>query len=360
AKEAAHTAPRLSRPAWRRATAVLAALLVLAACYPLVHSDYVGQRFAATATDFQLRVRHWSSTLAIMDDSAITASIGMGFGKFPSTYYWRNPAQETAPGYRFVDQSANRVLRLAAGAYAAGYGELLRIWQTVAIDAGHDYRLAIDVRNLSNMAFLHLRVCERQLLYPVNCRALPLRRLDSEPGWQHLGLTFNSGALGSRAAPVRLELAAEGPGAVFDVDNVSLRSMPEDREVLRNGDFTDASDYWFFSSDRHHLPWHVKNLMLNLYFDLGWLGVLAWSTLWLAACLPLLRRLVQGKQKRQFDWLAALAGLQVVGLFDSLLDVPRIVLLAMLVLGAASLHQVLPATRRPVMPGSSQRGKKYG
>nr|GEU28556.1 hypothetical protein [Tanacetum cinerariifolium] len=243
-EEAARTAPCLSRPAWRRATAALAALLVLAACYPLVHSDYVGQRFAATATDFQLRVRHWSSTLAIMDDSAITASIGMGFGKFPSTYYWRNPAQETAPGYRFVDQSANRVLRLAAGAYAAGYGELLRIWQTVAIDAGHDYRLAIDVRNLSNMAFLHLRVCERQLLYPANCRALPLRRLDSEPGWQHLGLTFNSGALGSRAAPVRLELAAEGPGAVFDVDNVSLRSMPEDHEVLRNGDFTDASDYW--------------------------------------------------------------------------------------------------------------------
>lgn len=258
------------------------------------------------------------------------------------------------------DIQVSHLLRLSAGRYAAGYGELLRIWQAVPLIADREYHLAVDVRTTSPMAFLHVRLCERQLLYPIHCIAVPLQRLAPGPDWQRLAMNFNAGKLGSREAPVRLELAVEGQDAVVEVTSASLRLMPDDRELLRNGDFTQANDYWFFSSDRHHLPWHIKNLALNLYFEMGWAGLLAAAALALGGGAQLLTRALVQREFAAAAWLAALAGFQVVGLFDSLVDVPRIALLCMLVLGAASLQplQVLPSTRRPVIPGSSQRGKK--
>lgn len=316
-----------------------ASVLILGAGLAFKDGYYVEQRFATAPADLQHRWQHWRHVLNLMDDDAATTVLGMGLGKFPVVYYWNNPVHETLPNYRYVDEAGNRFLRLTGGDYAAGYGELLRIWQTVPLVPGADYRLTIDVRTDSPMAFLHLRLCERQLLYPVNCIAVPLRRLPASPHWQRQALNFNTCVLGSRNAPVRLEIAVEGQRATVDVDHASLRHLPDDRELLRNGDFTDANDYWFFSSDRHHLPWHIKSLPLNVYFDLGWLGLLAAAVLLLATCAPLLRR--AGRQLNDIDaaaWLAAIVGFQLVGGFDSLIDVPRISVLFMLVLGAAALQ----------------------
>jgi hypothetical protein len=39
----------------------------------------------------------------------------------------------------------------------------------------------------------------------------------------------------------------------------------------------------FFTSDRHHLPWHIKSLFLNILFDQGILGVFAVLLLSIAA-----------------------------------------------------------------------------
>jgi hypothetical protein len=347
-------APSRTQPTGRRlaiAVTASASMLILGAGLAFKDGYFVERRFATAPTDLQHRWQHWRHVLSLMDDDATTALLGMGLGKFPATYYWNNPTHETLPNYRYVDEGANRLLRLSAGAYAAGYGELLRIWQTVPLVPRTDYQLTIDVRNRSPLAFLHVRLCERQLLYPVNCIAVPLRRLAVSAQWQRVGMNFNSGVLGSRTAPVRLELAVEGQRATVDVDHASLRQLPDDRELLRNGDFTDANNYWFFSSDRHHLPWHVKSLPLNLYFDMGWPGLLAATILLLATCMPLLRRV--GRRHANIDaaaWLAALLGFQVVGGFDSLIDVPRITVLFMLVLGGAALQ---PATLKSCRPPTS-------
>jgi len=323
-----------------------ASVLILGAGWAFKDGYFVERRFATASTDLYHRWQHWHHVLDLMDDDVTTSVLGMGLGKFPATYYWRNPLHETLPTYRYEDQAGNRWLRLAAGEYAAGYGELLRMWQTVQPVPGADYQLAVDVRTNSPMAFVHLRLCERQLLYPVNCTAMPLRRLPAGPQWQRLSMPLHAGVLGSRTAPVRLELAVEGQGATVDVDNVSLRRLADGAEMLRNGDFTGANDYWFFSSDRHHLPWHIKSLPLHLYFETGWPGLAGAAMLLLATGAPLLRR--AGQQHADVDaaaWLAAIAGVQLVGSFDSLVDVPRITVLYLLVLGAAALQA---APRTPV------------
>lgn len=330
---------------WRpdRATLTLGTGMaaVLALAIPIVASYYASERLAGSLNDGRLRLRHWQEVLAIMDDDPATTAFGMGLGTFPRTYFWRNTMGETPPTLDYlVDDMAGgeRLLRLTAGHYQAGYGEMLRLLQRVPVEAHTAYRIELDARARAGDSFLHLNLCERQLLYPQNCQPLPLRRLAPGLAWQHLSYALDSGTLGARgwlSPPVQLELAVEGRQAVVEIDNLSLRDL-EGRELIRNGSFSDGNDYWFFSSDRHHLPWHVKNLLLNLYFELGLAGLLAFLALFGAAAVHLL-----GSARRQASaapWLAALCGFLLVGLFDSLLDVPRLSLLFFLALCCACLQ----------------------
>jgi hypothetical protein len=74
-----------------------------------------------------------------------------------------------------------------------------------------------------------------------------------------------------------------------------------------------------------------------LYFELGWFGVLAFFALLLHAIGHLLAQAGHDRI-RAVACLASLIGFQAVGLFDSLLDVPRLALLFYLVLLAALMR----------------------
>ncbi|MQA36985.1 hypothetical protein [Rugamonas aquatica] len=335
----------LWRPNRRNVTALLAGAAVLAAAIPTYHGYFVAERFSTTASDLSARLMHWSRTLALMDDGPDTALLGAGLGKFPSYYFWRNQQHEVPPTCRYLDQAGNRYLRLTGGEYTAGYGEMLRMLHIVPVQPETAYVLALDARNSGPPAFLHVNLCERQLLYPQGCIALPLRQILRAPNWQRLQFPLSSGPLGASGRPVQLEISMEGEHAALDIDNVSLRSPPGQQELVRNGEFSDANDYWFFSSDHHHLPWHVKNLGLNLYFEMGWPGLLAYAGLLCSAGAELLRRAQDAAERAEATaLLAALAAFQTVGLFDSLFDVPRITLLFMLLLCAATLRPAYPTS----------------
>ncbi|MCU6501621.1 hypothetical protein LPN04_27880 [Rugamonas sp. A1-17] len=333
----------LRRPVWGSSphglTALMAGVAVLATVIPVYNGYFVGERFAHTGDDLFTRVRHWKQTLQLMDDDWNSTLLGAGWGKFPSLYFWRNQQREVPPTYRYLDQDGNRYLRLTAGEYPAGYGEMLRMLQVVAAQPDTTYVLALDVRNTNVPAFLHVKLCERQLLYPQGCIALPLRQIPLAPTWQRYQFRLSSGVLGQSGRRVQLELATEGDQAMLDLDNISLRRQADQHELVRNGAFSALNDYWFFSSDRYHLPWHIKNLGLNLYFEMGWPGLLAYVGLLGSAGAELLRRSSAGNEKAlPLALLAALVAFQMVGLFDSLLDVPRITLLFMLLLCASALR----------------------
>lgn len=337
------------RPLWkpgrRGIIAVLAGLLILSSAVPIYNGYFVAERFGTSGNDLGQRLRRWRQALAMMNDDSTTAMLGMGLGTFPATYYWRNQQREQPPSYRYLDQANNRYLRLSAGEYPAGYGEMLRLLQKVDIQPGAGYLLGFDVWNDGPPVMLHLNLCERQLLYPRNCLPVSLRQIPTGQHWQHYQFPLQSGVLGATTAPVTLEISAEGQRASANIDNLSLRDLQDKHELLRNGNFSEANNYWFFSSDRYHLPWHIKNLGLNLYFEMGWPGLLAGATLLFGTIGALLRR---GLHERggceAAAWLAALIAFQIVGLFDSLLDVPRITLLFMLMLSAAALKPAPSST----------------
>jgi hypothetical protein len=73
----------------------------------------------------------------------------------------------------------------------------------------------------------------------------------------------------------------------------------------------------------NHLPWHAKSLPVHLLVEEGILGLAAVALLVLAA----LWRLVAGKARDHVlapALAAAVMGFLVVGLIDSLFDMPRV------------------------------------
>lgn len=76
-------------------------------------------------------------------------------------------------------------------------------------------------------------------------------------------------------------------------------------------------------------------MALAVWFDLGWLGVGALGALLLLALSRSARAAWSGERSAQ-ALLAALTGLMVVSMFDSVVDEPRYLLLMLLLLWMAA------------------------
>jgi predicted branched-subunit amino acid permease len=107
------------------------------------------------------------------------------------------------------------------------------------------------------------------------------------------------------------------------VDNVKLIDR-SGRNLVQNGDFSGGNDHWFFSTD-NHLPWHIKNVFVQMFFDQGLFGLLGFCAMVTIVLVPLFREAWRG-EAFQVARLAGLAGFLVVGIVDSLFDSPRMAL----------------------------------
>jgi hypothetical protein len=327
---------------WQPRAAITGSLffaVVLATLIPAAASYYLGSRFATTAGDLNVRLRHWSNSLAMMDRDLPTTLFGMGLGSYPDTYFWRNRSGEMPGHFSFVDaEQANRFLRLGVPRYEAGYGESLRMLQRVQAPAGARYLFSADIRRNSAKATLQAAVCERWLLYPQNCSAAHIRLGPPGPEWRRYSVMLRPASENPAASllqpPTQLELAAVGAEGRIDIDNVSLVDLRSNAELVRNGAFARASEAWFFSSDRSHLPWHAKNVAVHTIFEMGWAGLAAACLVLLAAAGTLARRALRGEMAA-LVYLASLTGFLMVGLFDSLFDVPRLTLAFFMVMMVA-------------------------
>lgn len=329
-----------------------AALAIIALMtIPIVFSYSASERFSRIDEDFRYRARHWEQVLDMMNGDYETRIAGVGLGKFPKTYFLHNALHEFPPTMRYMEEIGNRYMRLTGPSYSSGIGELLRLLQRISLRENRSYIFAMDIRNVTGKTPFKLGValCERLLLYHKNCVSIPLSSIPHDSFWHHFEVTLHSGKLGTTTwnwrAPIQLEVAIEGSDASLDFDNISLRDQGNNRELISNGSFTDTNDYWFFSSDHHHLPWHVKNMSLNIYFELGLAGIVAlYSLLWYSLVRLFLS--ARNGQIESIALLSALCGFLMVGLTDSLLDVPRIGLLFFLILLSSVLQPITDKGRR--------------
>jgi len=305
----------------------LSSMLVVASVVAVFGGGaYMESRFSATSHDFDGRVRHWREAfqgLRTADDWLF----GKGSGRFPASRLLVG-ADEARPGdYRLIESEGNPYVALAGGRQETDWGDMLRFSQRIPVPVGR-VTVDLDIRS-ERAAVLHLEVCEKHLLYGAGCQGKDVE-VAARPGqWQATSTVLNGDALSGGAwyAP-RLTVFALGiasQGGRFDVDNLVLKDALG-RELIANGDFSHGLTRWFFTSDRSHLPWHVKNLFLHVLFEQGAVAVALLSILIAGSLWRLTAGHARGHPIAP-PAAAALIGFALVGLFDSLLDVPRIAFL---------------------------------
>jgi hypothetical protein len=344
---------RLHLKTWRaRAGVVLAVALVLEVVGVLSGGTYMADRMAATDKDFGSRMEHWQRGIGLLDTTD-DWFLGKGLGRLPALY---------ADAYREGELSGQVRLQQITGSDGAlqplvsitgpqsdpDLHGLFALTQRITIEPGQRYRVRMTVRVVDPVN-MYLQVCERHLLYNGGCQGNYIRlQPKKNQVWQNITVPLLGRVLkGGPAYAARLGMftvSVFGPGEQLQLGKIELLNLRDNRQWLQNTDFKQNLAHWFPSAQTYFIPWHIDNLYLELLIERGWLGLLLTAALAATA----LWHLVLGRARKNplAPYVAAsLAGVLIVGLVSSVMDVPRV---AFLLFWQAFLALQMPSgTRSP-------------
>ena len=241
------------------------ALCVLAATVAVFGGGaYMGERLGEASNDLELRTSHWKDGVAMLS-TAEDWWLGKGLGRFPANYFFmplptaRSPAASRCTGATAADTSSwpGRVIRQAGATFSSR-----------TADHSIPRHLYGGARGAQPAAItdLHIELCEQQLLYNGECGAAGVKVLP-RPDWQRISVVLDGSRLSSGTwyAPRFgfFALAVASSGQALDIRDVSLIS-PAGRNLIVNRDFNEGMAHWIPISERYHLPWHIKNMELNV------------------------------------------------------------------------------------------------
>lgn len=265
-------------------------------------------------------------------------AFGKGLGRFPANYYFAIPNGEFPGTYQVKKEDGNSSLSLVAPRHPLSFGDPLRISQRLGFDSQGPFMVDLKVKAKTDVA-VQVEVCEKHLLYSESCAIGGVTIKANNNEWQPVHIQLEDVTLsgGPWYAPrfKMFSLAIMNQSGAADLDDVVLTSFGG-ANLLVNGGFTNEMQHWFFTSDRDHMPWHAKNLLVNILFDQGTVGLVLF--LMLTVCALWRLNLGSAKHHELSPYLtAAIVGFLAVGMFDSLTDVPRLAFLYyLLILNALS------------------------
>lgn len=304
---------------------VLLAVLAFEVVAVLGFGDFMSRRLSASERDLGGRLEHWTAGLSLLR-SPSEIMFGRGLGRFPANYSQAVPEREIPGRLLFVDDRQSwTYLHLSGPSQGPRRQGAFELLQRVSPLHDGSYTLAMDLRAPQD-ARLSVAVCQRHLLYEASCRGTLVRVPGGEAQWHHFSLRLNAPPAGAAGAwPPALGFLSlrllPGSADAIDVDKLRLRDATG-RDLLQNGDFSDGLAHWFFAGRHYFVPWHIDNLFLEMLVDQGVSGLLLLLVLLALACVNLIRG--PGRSHVLAPYLlAALIAFMVVGMFSSLLDMPR-------------------------------------
>ena len=213
--------------------------------------------------------------------------------------------------------------------------------------------MTLLARAVKSPAVLDVSICDKVLLYSDQCRG-GAATLGSPGVWQPVGMTLPLGGLGGEPLlgllrrPVELSLFGSEPGHRVEVRDVHLTD-DAGHEMLTNGDFRSGMDRWIFTDDSH-ISWRMLNEYLMLWFETGATGVIAFLALAGVAIAGGIRATWYGAVTGAAV-AGSVVGFLVSGLFDNVLEAPRLATLFFLVC-LCGLVQWEDRRHRPRLDGS--------
>lgn len=302
---------------------LLAVLLVmLPSIFAIALGGYkINERMETVVDDLDTRLSHWRDVETSSDRGVKAALLGNGNGSFPANYAYHFPEVVKKVGSFVVEQEdGGSYLRMGAG-------EDLAFGQRVPVLPERQYKTELLVR-AEERAKLAVFICERNLIFASNfqsnCSEKSVRLDDTEGQFKPIVLTVDSGRVGARRPwsrwPTTFYIKNLSSQAVIEIDNVSFHLNAEN--LLENGSFSEGLDGWFFYNDYQHLPWHVKNIYVQSWYDNGWIGLMLFLVMGVTvALLPVIHPRLPSLYT---VFAVGVIGIGAFGLFGSPLDSARV------------------------------------
>ena len=278
------------------------------------------------------RMVHWSNSLALMRSPADWL-LGIGLGRFPARYAGEVEDGDFSGAVRMGDSApdgaATSQFVILQGPVATDQkGGLFALTQRVSPQAGARY-LASGQYRAATPAALVLKVCERHLLYNWSCHKASFDTQPGVSGWQSFSLDLKGELFAATSwfAP-RLAfytISVVNAGGQVDLARLQLATA-DNAGLLLNGDFAAGLARWFPAAQYYFVPWHTDSLLLELVVERGLAGLLAIACLLIVATVAAIR-LRRLDHSGAACLCASLAGVLVVGVVSSVLDVPRVAFL---------------------------------
>jgi hypothetical protein len=304
-----------------------AAVAVSTAVAVFLGGGYMSERFSTSSKDLDGRFDHWKLSLSMLQ-TPLDHLFGKGLGRFPANYFFAIPESDFPATYKIVEKGGLTWLSLVGPRHSTSFGNLFRVSQRLNFASVGPFEVRLKFRANTDVS-IHVEVCEKQLLYVAGCNIENVRVKAGAGEWQSASINlagpFLSGGPWYAPRIKMFSLAIGNQSGSAEIDEVRLTTLGG-VNLLANGDFGNDMQHWFISSDRDHMPWHAKNVLVNVLFDQGYVGLVMFLMLSASA----LWRLSLGKvsQHELAPYLsAAIVGFLVVGIFDSLIDVPRLAIL---------------------------------
>ena len=301
-------------------------LLVGGIVITALDTRFMTERLQTVAPDLADRENNWTGGLALRDDNLATWLFGMGLGTYPRIVLARKPNGRFPTNFVVDPDGAYPVLSLHAGLPTY-------LGQKVSIEPDQQYRLFVALRSPDGRGQLSVLLCEKMLLYSADCRDATFR--PHSPGiWEDFGAVISSAGLDEDAVlwwlkrPVELDLFDPIPGTTIEIGHIRMFG-PQDRDVLANGDFSRGTERWYFTDDQHRI-WRIHNQYLTSLFEGGALGLASFVLLAGSALAGAVRAMGRGEGMAAAVAASVLAFL-CSGVFDYLLEVPRLAALFYLV-----------------------------
>jgi len=309
-----HHHVRRSTYIWRGLVLIV---LLSAVTLPVINGTAMQRRYATSQRDLGARASHWRDAVRMMDDTVTAKLFGMGLGSYPRLYYLNSAENVHSSLYMLALDSGKHALFLSSG-------EPIYFEQFVDLNNEHDYLLTFTARNISGESELMFPICEKWMLYSANCLSPSMLISKRGNGWNSYSLTFDTKAFrprsGFRSRPIKFAIFNNSDDSIAAISDVSLRDE-NNHEYIKNGNFTEGMDHWFFTSD-NHLPWHLENTWVQIYFEQGAFGLLIF-TLLIASVMTKLVTLNRLHHPFASAMIASMSAFLTLSAFDSIFDFPR-------------------------------------
>jgi hypothetical protein len=287
-------------------------------------------RFAESSTDFATREGNWRAGLAVRDQGVLPTLFGMGLGTYQRAMLERSP----------VNRPSDLVL-LGGGGVELRIHSPFYLGQKIIPDGGMMH-VALSARAIDGPGDISVIFCDKVLLYSDQCRGAG-GKAPLNAGWRHFAWDVPSAGLGETALSglVRrpVEFSVFTAAGVLDVRDIEVTD-DRGRSLLANADFRHGLDRWIFTDDSH-VSWRMLNVYLMLFFETGVVGVLAY----LALAAVAIGHAIKAGGVVGGALTGSVVSFLVSGLFDDVLEAPRIATLFFLVCVCALTQRPVGLTR---------------